>query len=119
MYFTGKEKQAILSVFGQMIKADGRIDSSEIAMSIFILDKLRLQKADLDASLQLSAHEQLSIISQMTQAQKRTVYAILFGAMAVDNEADNEEKVLLAFVVGLCDLPLLSPDEIKEELQNL
>lgn len=119
MYFTSKEKQAILSVFGQMIKADGRIDSGEIAMTIFIVDKLKVEKTDLDASLKIPVNEQLSIISQMNQAQKRLVFAILLGAMLADKEIDNKEKGLLTLIGAFCDLPTLNPEEVMEELQKL
>ena len=119
MWFTTKEKQAIVKVSNMMIGADGKVDPKEVLYGFAVLQKLNISQQDVSDSDQLTNQEALSIISAMQPNEKRMVGAFLGCIMAVDGQIDKTEHTLWCLITSLCSLPNMSLSEAIEEMQKL
>ena len=119
MFFTSKEKSAIVKVSNMMILADGKVDPKELLFSMEIRQKLNIENADIKHSELLSNTEALDIISHMTDNQKRLVCALLGCMMAIDGNIDEAEHALWSLVSTLCNLPTMTLGEAIKEMKEL
>lgn len=119
MFFTSKEKSAIVKISNMMIQADGKVEPKELLFSVTVIQKLNIDNADIARSELLSNTETLDIISRMTDNQKRLVCAFLGCLMAVDGNIDKTEQALWSLISTLCNLPTMTLREAIEEMKTL
>lgn len=117
MYFTEEEKKAITLVSLKMICADGKVEKEETDISFPILKEIGVES--LDIAKGMSPIEACSIISRMTEVEKKFVAAFLGVIMAIDGDVDEKELTLWQFISSMCNLPSMSVRQAKSDLAEI
>ena len=105
MFFTSKEKQAIIVVGQMIVCADGEIAPDEIKFEATVLKRINITSTEIREVRSMRKAEAINIISQMTQRKKKFVFAFLCGLIIADDDIDDKEIALLRFLQEVCDLP--------------
>lgn len=112
MEFNGLQLAAMVNAGMAMILADGRIQADEMSIGLSGIKRFALNDDDFQAILQrsksLTRAEMISILSSMTNEQKKYVYGYLVTIMASDKDIDQSEAKLLQLISDLADFPKMS-----------
>ena len=108
--FTTEELQAISKVATMMIKADGETKAIEVQaleseLHQFAPGRTRIQ-AIVRLGIEMEPKRCYELIKNMNENQKRYVSCFLMTLMFIDEDIAEMEKLTLALLVKLCDLPL-------------
>ena len=118
MYFTSKEKQAIVKVAAEMQIADGNANQREITLNIAVFKEIQVEPSELDAGLELPFMEAVNIISNMTNIEKDFVSAFLGSIIIADGEINEKEIALWRMLTSLCGFPIMSLSDAKNKLKE-
>lgn len=118
MYFSSKEKQAIVLMALNMQKADGIIDEKETLVNKGMFLTIQLSSEEFKSALNLPFGEAISILSDMSDNKKEVVSAFLGALMAVDGDIDDKELLLWNFVSAICSFPIMTIEEAIATFQQ-
>ena len=116
MYFTEEEKKAITNVTLVMILADGKVEKEELLTAFPILKAIGVES--LEIAKDMDEADACSIISRMTDVEKKFVAALLGVIMAVDGDVDAKELTIWQVVSTICGLPTMNVYQAKLELAD-
>lgn len=112
MTFNGKQLAALVKMGVSMALADGRLADEEritIVMELASFGVTEDQAAGLlDAAQSMEASEALSVLSNMTQEQKKYATGYMAVVMAADGNIADDEVKLWQLVSTLCSFPTMS-----------
>lgn len=112
MEFNGLQLAAMVNAGMAMILADGKIQADEMSVGLSGIKRFAMNDDDFQAILQrsksLKRAEMISILSSMTNEQKKYVYGYLVTIMASDKDIDQSEAKLLQLISDLADFPQMS-----------
>lgn len=121
--FTSEELQAISKVATMMIKADGETKAIEVQTLVTELNQFAPGMTRINAIVRLGVEMDskrcYELIKNMNANQKRYVSCFLMTLMVVDENVDELEKLTLALLVKLCELPLFPLEEALEYMLKL
>ena len=121
--FKTEELQAISKVAAMMIKADGEtkaieVQTLETELSQFAPGTTRVH-AIVKLGIEMDSKKCYELIKNMNANQKRYVSCFLMTLMFIDEDIDEMEKLTLALLVKLCDLPLFPLAEAIDYMVEL
>ena len=121
MTFTRLEMSAIAKLALAMANADGNVEKSELTYIAMELARFGVQDCEpiLDGAAEMDASVALSIVSKMTNEEKRYVAAYLGTLMAIDNDIDDKELALWRLTSTLCGLPSMNIKEAIDYVKNM
>ena len=119
MIFTNQELGAILKMATVMADADGKVTNEETALMFVELVRFGVVSEDkvkivINESSKLTSTEACSIISKMTNEEKKYVTAYLGAIICADGKIEDSEIKAWSLISSICDLPRMS---IKEALE--
>lgn len=108
MFFTNKEKQAIVLMAVHMQAADGKADEKETLTNQLMFLKMQVSPNDIEAAKEMSFGDAITTLSAMTNEKKDVISAFLGALMAVDGDIDDNEMALWKFVSAMCSFPKMN-----------
>ena len=123
MTFNGKELIAIIKMAKAMVKADGKIEPSELSVMAVELARFGVPenqlKTLLKASDNMETSQALVLINEMDEERKKYVAAYLGVIMVSDGDVNEQELILWNLVSTLCSLPEMNITEAINNMKNL
>lgn len=117
MYFSEREKRAIMAVVCAMGGADDKVDPREAILIKLVSDKVGI---DVQKHTPLTdLEEALNVISAMTAEEKRFVCAYLGRLITIDRDIDPREVVLWNVFSSRCNFPSMSLADAERYIGNL
>ena len=123
MIFTNQELSAIFKMATIVAGSDGNISTEET--NLMALELLRFGVSEeksqiiMKEGLKLSPPEACSIISKMTNEEKRYVTAYLGTMICADGKIEDAEMKTWTVISKLCNLPTMSLGDAIEIMSNL
>lgn len=115
MTFNGLELSAIVKMAVAMAKADDRFDENEKQLIADEMNNFNVSFDDFSRILanaeNMNATTAFSIISAMSQEQKKYVTGYLAAVMAVDGVIADDEVKMWCLISSLANLPNMSAGE--------
>ena len=123
MTFNGKELIAIIKMAKAMVKADGKIEPSELSVMAVELARFGVPenqlKTLLKASDNMETSQALVLINEMDEERKKYVASYLGVIMVSDGAVNEQELILWNLVSTLCSLPEMNITEAINNMKNL
>ena len=123
MTFNGKELIAIIKMAKAMVKADGKIEPSELSVMAVELARFGVPenqlKILLKASDNMETSQALVLINEMDEERKKYVASYLGVIMVSDGDVNEQELILWNLVSTLCSLPEMNITEAINNMKNL
>ena len=123
MTFNGKELIAIIKMAKAMVKADGKIEPSELSVMAVELARFGVPenqlKTLLKASDNMETSQALGLINEMDEERKKYVASYLGVIMVSDGDVNEQELILWNLVSTLCSLPEMNITEAINNMKNL
>jgi hypothetical protein len=123
MTFNGKELIAIIKMAKAMVKADGKIEPSELSVMAVELARFGVPenqlKTLLKASDNMETSQALVLINEMDEERKKYVASYLGVIMVSDGDVNEQELILWNLVSTLCSLPEMNITEAINNMKNL
>lgn len=123
MTFNGKELIAIIKMAKAMVKADGKIEPSELSVMAVELERFGVPenqlKTLLKASDNMETSQALVLINEMDEERKKYVASYLGVIMVSDGDVNEQELILWNLVSTLCSLPEMNITEAINNMKNL
>ena len=123
MTFNGKELIAIITMAKAMVKADGKIEPSELSVMAVELARFGVPenqlKTLLKASDNMETSQALVLINEMDEERKKYVASYLGVIMVSDGDVNEQELILWNLVSTLCSLPEMNITEAINNMKNL
>lgn len=123
MTFNGKELIAIIKMAKAMVKADGKIEPSELSVMTVELARFGVPenqlKTLLKASDNMETSQALVLINEMDEERKKYVASYLGVIMVSDGDVNEQELILWNLVSTLCSLPEMNITEAINNMKNL
>ena len=123
MTFNGKELIAIIKMAKAMVKADGKIEPSELSVMAVELARFGVPenqlKTLLKASDNMETSQALVLINEMDEERKKYVASYLGVIMVSDGDVNEQELILWNLVSTLCSLPEMNITEAINNVKNL
>lgn len=105
MYFTDREKGAILHLTGIMAAADGVFAEEEKAMIVAIAATIGENGNGAKLAQSMNDSEALAIVNAMTADEKRFVCSALGALIAIDKNVDKREMLVWNLISHRCSFP--------------
>ena len=118
MYFTSREKGAIIYVAGLIAAADGRLAEEEKALTAAVCLQMGVEPSEAKLAESMELDEALSVISAMTPEEKRFVCSFLGTMCAIDGNVDKKEGLLWSLISARCSFPTMSIAEAGQNIKN-
>ncbi len=99
---TSVQKRAILKVALEMVKADNKIHSKEVAALNTLRRNLNLRQEELDLIHYIPLSDAVTSLRQLEGPDVKAVLDIFNSLMRIDSDIDFEENLLLAAVTVSC-----------------
>jgi len=99
MHFTIKEKEAISRVFGELIKADGKVDVSEAESLFLTFTHFDISTQIQDDGRKLSSEEALAILGAMNEEKRAELVHFMHQMADADGHLDPREMDLILKVI--------------------
>lgn len=118
MYFTDREKGAILHLTAQMAAADGRIAENEKTLAKAIAIQIGDNGNGARIAQSMSSMDALSVVSAMAPDEKRFVCAALGSMIAIDGDVDNREMLMWGLISDRCRFPEMNIMQAADIFQS-
>ena len=118
LFFTSKEKAAIVRVALAMGVVDGNADDKETALSALIFIKLGIGEYEMDLAGKLTSEQLKSIISSMTYEEKNFVCSFLAMLIVIDGEITADEIKLWKVMSSKFNFPPMSLQEAIDKFSD-
>lgn len=118
MYFTNSEKQAIYRLLMDMSLIDNDIDSTEVILTMAIVEKLNISDYDRDRATAITIDYALETVANMTSTEKDFVCSALGTMIAIDGEVNPKEMLLWGIITARCGFPEMNLMEAGAKLQQ-
>ena len=116
------EKQAIYKVAKMMAEADGVVLHEELKSIEVEMGKLNVVGEDYDKLIlsgeKMETIDALSILHKMNPENKKYVSAFLGYFISVDDDIDDAELALWAFIIKVCNLPKMNIRQAVDIYRN-
>ena len=123
MTFNGKELIAIIKMAKAMVKADGKIEPSELSVMTVELARFGVPENQLKTLLKaldnMETSQALVLINEMDEERKKYVASYLGVIMVSDGDVNEQELILWNLVSTLCSLPEMNITEAINNMKNL
>lgn len=121
MYFTDRERAAIVKLIKLVTCADGEIKPVEILISKGEMERIGVTNVDavLKAADDMDFGTACSVVSQMTASEKKYVCAMTGALIAADLEITKSEEAIWSLLYKLCDFPVMNFKEAIDYMANL
>lgn len=121
MTFTSIEMAAIAKLALAMAAADGKVEKKELTYIALEMARFGVKDADsiLKGADEMDPTIALSVVSKMTETEKKYVAAYLGTLMAVDGDIDDKELALWRLTSTLCGLPTMNIKEAVSHIENM
>lgn len=99
-----EQKRAMASVLIDIINADGQIHEGEKKYLKQVQKSLQLDKKDIQAALDLSVIDSLSIVKEMNNFQKQAFSYMMQEMIKSDGDVDSRETDVYVMVCTAADI---------------
>ena len=118
LLFSEKEKIAIYKVAKMMAEVDGVVLHEEIKSIEEEMPRFGVVDSEYDnliiAGERIEAIDAFTVIHSMDDKKKKLISAFLGYFISVDNDIDDAELALWAFIVKVCNLPKMNIRQAEE-----
>lgn len=99
----GTQRRAVMKLAVELVKADDRIHSKEVAVLDELQSGLGLDQEELDLTHYLSLENAVDCLKDLEEEQTRRIINLFNEIMCSDNDIDFEENLLLSSISMSCD----------------
>lgn len=99
----GTQRRAVMKLAVELVKADDRIHSKEVAVLDELQSMLGLEQEELDLIHYLSLENAVECLNDLDEDSTERVTGLFKDIMCSDNDIDFEENLLLSSISMSCD----------------
>lgn len=100
---SGTQRRAVMKLAVELVKADNRIHSKEVAVLDGLQSVLGLDQEELDLTHYLSLESAVDCLKDLEEEPTRCIINLFNEIMCSDNDIDFEENLLLSSISMSCD----------------
>lgn len=100
----GTQRRAVMKLAVELVKADGRIHSKEVAVLDELQSMLGLEQEELDLIHYLSLENAVECLNDLDEDSTERVTGLFKDIMCSDNDIDFEENLLLSSISMSCGI---------------
>lgn len=103
--YTVEEKRAIFKILNLIIIADGKVDVGELLYAKQMINMLKINENDNNASSAMEYSECVSILSKMHESKKESLVMMMTEMVNADGQIDKNELSLITLTSMLIGIP--------------
>ncbi len=103
IHLSGTQRRAVMKLAVELVKADDRIHSKEVAVLDELQSRLGLDQEELDLIHYLSLESAVTCLKDLDEDSTEQVTNLFNGIMRSDNDIDFDENLLLSSISMSCD----------------